>query len=1053
MMMTPDQIVAALEPFQNQTQPTLILCASEATRQQVMRVLLAARPSWAGLRVQTLTSAARTLASQVLHPEETLEDMPEAHPWAERLQDRPLMSQQLADHVGVLHRMKALGLSIEGASEPLRLLVEAQWAVPDDLSGWIALLATNGPVIGVGFAGGAVGSGCGRLGAIEAHVLTKLGVSLVAPDSVDGIDAISVTDVASEARTAAALLSGCSDGLVLVADGETGQRVVATLRRNGIAVAADGATALKDHALVSVLQRLLPCFESEGVEPISARVVLDYLTHPVLSRRPIKRGSDAEEEKQEEAVDRSSVRHVRKLLRDTRRYHATVAEWLEQVSAQVGVVEGERAAESDDGRQEYWERYLGTIRIVQAHLQLLQDQSATGRLGGMSKLISARRLSSPSDRLGYAVQGALSSQSVSLATRENLQDALSGATSSTRVGDGITVLRYEEYDGRAVERLVLLDVHHKGLGKAPTHSPLLASVDLVCMGLSAPAVVVEERMALARWAASRAGRVHAVVTHADATGRRVVPPVQLKLREVDASAVVGVAEAGRYGHSLALPESALCDGLTTSVLGTPESQAVAQQISVEWVRAGYRDEAAEIHTAESDPQTLLDHIAVNDVRPDALRPWLGQTGPAKDSEDGLPANFKLSATSLENFTNCMYKAWGRSVLNFREPDSLDEDVSARELGTATHAVLESYVVGSQFELVVPAAQCDKKIAELSQECASMTEEKVRQAREQKAAHIETAAAKAARQGLTAQWRKHWEKYANDRIQSAADAVASHRKAVAKLIDEDDAKAVAAQMFPALSGSATGKLAKVMVSALAAEASLSGLRTGIAQVIESGDKKIGKTHGPIVQAAFAEEPSESLKQLIVAAEAVWSAPPDPAGDGLLIDSELKFGEDEKALLSLGRKPVQVRGSIDTIIRWKTTANTPTVEVVDFKTGSTASGGSPEQVLKQLTKPQLSFYALAVRAGLVSKAPDFPVSAVGYDLVKFKRNSIPVTDELLDWAHGVYGTLMDRARDGDYALVPHPQGCPLMGRSYCDFQEVCRMRSEGLPDHAEEEGGES
>jgi hypothetical protein len=112
-----------------------------------------------------------------------------------------------------------------------------------------------------------------------------------------------------------------------------------------------------------------------------------------------------------------------------------------------------------------------------------------------------------------------------------------------------------------------------------------------------------------------------------------------------------------------------------------------------------------------------------------------------------------------------------------------------------------------------------------------------------------------------------------------------------------------------------------------------------------------------------------------------------------------------------------------------------------------------VLKQLTKPQLSCYALAVRAGLVSKAPDFPVSAVGYDLVKFKRNSIPVTDELLDWAHGVYGTLMDRARDGDYALVPHPQGCPLMGRSYCDFQEVCRMRSEGLPDHAEEEGGES
>jgi hypothetical protein len=35
--MTPDQIVEALGSTQDERQPTLVLCASEATRQQVMR--------------------------------------------------------------------------------------------------------------------------------------------------------------------------------------------------------------------------------------------------------------------------------------------------------------------------------------------------------------------------------------------------------------------------------------------------------------------------------------------------------------------------------------------------------------------------------------------------------------------------------------------------------------------------------------------------------------------------------------------------------------------------------------------------------------------------------------------------------------------------------------------------------------------------------------------------------------------------------------------------------------------------------------------------------
>ncbi|MGB0640868.1 MAG: PD-(D/E)XK nuclease family protein, partial [Myxococcota bacterium] len=705
--MTPDQIVEALGSTQDERQPTLVLCASEATRQQVMRVLLASRSSWAGLRVQTLTSAARTLASKSLHPDEKLEAIPEDHLWSERLSARPLLSQQLAEHVGVLHRMRAVGLSIDGICKPLRSLVDANWAVPDDVSGWAALLNTKGPIIGVGFAGGDVGSGCGRLGALEAHVLDVLGVGRIETCGVDAIDAVKVTDVSSEARSAAVLLQDCADGLVLVADAETGQRVAATLRRNGMAVAEDGAVALNNHALVNLLRRLLPSVESQGEEPISAKDLIEYLTHPALSRRAIARGSDAQEEQEEARVERSAVRDVRTLLRGTRRYHATVAEWVALVDAQLPQAQQDAAKATDEDIKARKLRYVGTIKIVQGHLQALLTQASRGTLGGLATLISKRRLSNPSDRLGYAIQGALRSRSSSLANRENLDLALSGATSGTRVGDGVTVLRYEEYDGRAAERLVLLDVHHKGLGKAPTVSPLLKETDYGCMGLPTPTQAVDERMALAQWAASRAATTHAVVTHADATGRRVVPPVQLSLHWKDAASVLG-DNPSRYGHALSLPEAEQRATLVSSASGTQHSVARAKQIAVEWVRAGFREQGMVLPKKIDEPETLLDYIDLYDVRPEALRPFMGQTGAAIDSSDGLPTDFRMSATRLETFTNCMYVAWVESVLKIREPDTLDEDVNARELGTATHAVLESYVKDHSFQLVVPGADRDAR---------------------------------------------------------------------------------------------------------------------------------------------------------------------------------------------------------------------------------------------------------------------------------------------------------------------------------------------------------
>jgi RecB family exonuclease len=931
------------------------------------------------------------------------------------------------------------------------LLVEAQWAVPDDLSGWTALLETNGTVLGVGFAGGDVGSGCGRLGAIEAHVLDTLGVARVEPATVDAIDAIAVTDVASEARTAAALIQGCTNALVLVADAETSQRVTATLRRNGMAVAEDGATALKDHALVSLLRRLLPCVESQGVEPVSAKDLIDYLTHPALSRRAIKRGTDSQEEQVEDMVDRSAVRDVRSLLRGTRRYHATVAEWVALVDAQLPQAKQEAAEESDEDIQDRKQRYVGTIQIVQGHLQALAEQVSLGTLGALATLISKRRLSSPHDRLGHAIQGALRSRSSSLANRENLDLALSGATGGVRVGDGATVLRYEEYDGRSSERLVLLDVHHKGLGKAPTISPLLKEADYKCMGLPTPTTAVDERMALARWAASRAATAHAVVTHMDATGRRVVPPVQLALQWIDAASALGGVEPARYGHALAIPESELRHHLVASAAGTADTIACAQQIAAEWVRAGYREAGIELPKMNEEPQTLLDYIELYDVRPKPLRPWLGQVGPAKGSDDGLPTNFRMSATRLEIFTNCMYVAWVERVLGIREPETLDEDVNARELGTATHAVLEAYVKEHTFQRVVPAAERDPRREHLASHCVSTTEDNVVQAREKRSAQDETPAAESARRGLTRRWQKHWQEYADGRIISSAAAAAKLSDALAKEVDKVMAREVVEEMCPALAKGPTGDITRLFLKCLTTEPTLDGLRTRMPQALE--DKGVAKGNRTIVMDALSDDPPKSLQVLIDKVDSIWKPPPHPDGDGLLLDAELPFGKEGSAMLPLGRKPMDVNGFIDTIIEWKTTLNDPSLEIVDFKTGGPKSGGNSKEVSVWLTKPQLSFYALAIREGLVEGTGGRPVSALGYDMVRKDSFTIPVKKEFLDEAQRVYGALVDRARDGDFVPIPHPQWSPYPGGHQTDIVDALRIRPDSLPDHAQDEEDES
>ena len=84
---------------------------------------------------------------------------------------------------------------------------------------------------------------------------------------------------------------------------------------------------------------------------------------------------------------------------------------------------------------------------------------------------------------------------------------------------------------------------------------------------------------------------------------------------------------------------------------------------------------------------------------------------------------------------------------------------------------------------------------------------------------------------------------------------------------------------------------------------------------------------------------------------------------------------------------------------------------------------------------------------------PVSALGYDMVREDSFTIPVNEEFLDEAQRIYGALVDRARDGDFVPISHPQWSPYPGGHQTDIVDALRIRPDSLPDHAKDEEDES
>lgn len=1054
---------------------TTIVCRSAATVREVYRRLASGplagpKSGLAGVEVSTLkalcaAASPRALGRQV--PRAADDALPNGHPWRLLLEGRPGLLRRLRAHTERLHGVALVRPDLRsrpGALSPeLAALLEAGWGAPEHLEGARRILAgpqRAGRALAVGFGPGRF-SFLGSVGPLERALLAAIGARPAAAGDPGAarpgpIPALRVPDPIAEARAAALEAAGAvargGSVLVLASDEPSEQRIRAALQRNGVPVADDAARSLERHSLASRAAPLVPLFASRGRAPVEAATLVRLFTDPVSSRRPPAQGIAPIA-----GMDspKASVRHVRDLLSACRRIRAPLSEWLEALaSLEAGagrrLVErsADAAREPEEDLPGAFPKALASARILLAQVRALDARArGGGRLGDLALFLEDLGLADPvADPLGQAIIRALEQSGHQPADAESFAGALAGSSSSGRVDDGACVLSYAAYDGRDCDLLLLTGVHDQGLAAAPGPDALLTDADREALGLPGPRQVIEERLSLARWAASRAERVLALAAQADASGRRVAAPEGLDLAYDPARKVAP------YGLDLPLPEIADLESFGPGGPGgkaRPAGGDFALQIDAEWAREGaaFRvggqgdPEPAPRSERSAPPETLLGPIARAERRwPADLRPYLGEAGA------GPPAAFALSATRLEAFTTCLYRAFCQSVLQLEPLEELDEDLDGREVGTAVHSALEHSL--ERACLAVP----DSDIQEARRAVLGRLQKETRRAMEAMAAQRpggDRPPIAAARQGLVSRWQSHLASYVEARIQPLASLQDRIAESLAGLQDEGTLSALMALVGPGLLPTPARDLRRALLQAAAVA---KGDAVAVAAAADRVAGALAAKHRPSVAAALrSPESRAALEALCARVKAVLGdAGFDPQGDLTVEALELAFGELGDGVpapplaLRLGRRDFAVRGKIDLVVRRRGDGSVrgTAYRVVDFKTGGSAR--TEEEIKDTLLKPQLAFYALALQALAPldpAHPPPFAIERGELDYVRQKKVvSVELGPAVLGRAQEVFGALLDRARAGSFPLAPHPQACPLLAKrgAFCDFSELCRLR---------------
>lgn len=1011
------RLLAALEEGE-----VLVVCRTSASQREVLRRLASAatggRQGWAGLHVSSLAGYVASLLPQKLvhEAEDAAQSLPDAHPWAGLLSQRPGLRAELGEVVEQAREAEAAGLDIASLRPELWSLARSDW----HRSGRAEALATllQGPrpqlkVFSLGYAGRVSPLDAALLRWLDAHPLETS-----TPDvTLARLDAVEAPDVVAEAREVVRRAKDASGQvLVLVADVATQERLRAALERNGLPVADDGASPLHRHSLAAALEPLLPVFVDPGHALIEAMDLERLLTEPVLSRRPPK-GVELE------AIDgldklRASVRHVRDLVLGCRRARGTLAQWQQALeAAEAAAFEKWRDAEEN---KESHARRLASARVVVAQVKMLaRHASRAGTLENVADFLEAIDLADWQDRLGRAVVRTLQNEHASPAEARAFNEALQRTVSSGRIDHGVQVLSYGAYDGREASLVVLTGVHSKGLVASPAPGALLREEDLVTLGLPTAREVVEERLALARWAVSRARAAIAIVTRTDASGRAVTAPIDLPLEYVG-------QPCAPYGLLHDLPDMRDAGAFVENEAPTPESA----QVDAEWARSGARFVDTPRWEVGDEPVTLLDHLGGTDTHfPARLAPWLGESGARPDGADALPDGSRLSPSKMEAFTQCLYRAYLQQVLRVEEREEPIDDLDQREVGTAVHGALESL---QGVKLLTPETRLQTVRAKVLAGLTGKTAEQMEQIVAQRPGGTSSEALTVARQSLARRWDAHLGGYLQQRIVSPEEGAAARRKSALKhLKSEPAAQAFLAAFEGVLAAGPFKDLKGNVFRALEAS---EGERSAFLASEELTKKLSGKAttqvHGVLKEApALLEALCARTRELLAHVDF------NDDGDIEVVESEKAVGNrEEPIVVPLGASTVRLSGRIDAIARRRGAGgDLEEHTVIDFKTGRMPP--KPADLVESLLKPQLAVYALALEAG----TPPVSVEALEIDQVT-TSTQVNATFGEPEKAHArsTLGDLLAMARRGRFPLVPHPRGCPHLTAGYCDYAEICRLR---------------
>jgi RecB family exonuclease len=516
-----------------------------------------------------------------------------------------------------------------------------------------------------------------------------------------------------------------------------------------------------------------------------------------------------------------------------------------------------------------------------------------------------------------------------------------------------------------------------------------------------------------------------------------------------------------YGLQLQTPEASNRDALQgvphpvpaegPKEIGNAVADHAARMATVEWIRNGGTFVRPEASGDVEDDSTLQDIIARDwEAIPRSLRPYLGDA--STTAVAALPANATLSVTGgFEPLSHCLFQAYLKTRLRLKEPDTLEEELNAREVGSAVHKALENIGIDPRWR---PDAQQQESAVQsltldLSKEVTAQLETMLTKL------PVVTPALEKARKGLGGRWERHLAMYVRSRVE---DLQALGEKASKKSWSQFGTTLEYKELLghrdaffavEAHKGHAKEWIRKAVEAILATTDPLgeetlvhcnSKSKPVVQQWISDPDVQ-ARVHAlaGIYASLLARE--SSIRGAVVGGKAEWKFGPLPDGEPAA-----------PLMLQLGdTRDVLVRGSVDRVRVTEGSGGIRAVELLDYKTGRPFLRQVKEEI-QAGTRPQLPLYALALLAarGFGKAPPDVPMEPVvlrlAYDFVQDVSN-----DGLFSWEPGdsspsleesahLLGWLLALARSGQYPVLPHPLTCPVLkyrGHDYCPFRPACRF----------------